>query len=516
MNDRRDDTLKNSMAALNRALTSITSTTAMTADKPTSSQPREPAAPQSPNIRINQQADPKLIDVLKKVAESLKPMTLNRPPNVLDKTSAFPFPNQLPQPVTLPKTLPQPPQQQQTPTPKTPSMPTGPMPVAPTQRTKDVNQTGALPSVQEFMASLIKAVRAGIEKQEAVKPAPSWRERLFGTEAKPGVTEKEKTEKVNEAKTRVAKAEETVKNLPKKVERQEIKVAQAQDAYDRLPDNSKRKERAKVRLEKAQEGLTEVKEKMQAAPEALKSAKAALGQAEGMEVGKEAMPGMVGNLVGDLKKEGAGGMAGAMKMKDGLGKIAGGAGKDSAGASLGGMAEAAGGAAGMVAGAVGGPAGSAFVGGLTKMATVTFEAVDKLRGWADTLHESNMRFKEFSAAMANVAANQEVREMMLSQERGDRRAGSAGKLADAKQDLTETLAPLFDSIDNLTGDIMTEVITILNKVLKPVVEIATTVVKWFTWSTEEKVEEMDVRMPEWIESSIADDFTENIEGFNKW
>lgn len=530
MSGPRDDTLKKAQTKLSNLLTSLTSATAMTPERPTSSPVREPGDPQSPTIRVEkQQADPKLIDVLNRLASSLKMPFPNQTPNMLGKSAAFPFPNQLPQPVTLPPTPPGPnqqtptpklptpqgPQQVATPAPKLPVMSQGPMPVAATP-TKDDNRTGALPTVQEMMTLLTRAMKDGLKKQEdAAKTAPTWREKIFGTAAKEGPTEQEKTERVKAAKAKVVEAEEAVKTLPKKVERHEGKVAQAQDSYDNLPEG-KRKERAKVRLEKAQEGMSEVKAKMQSAPEALKSAKDALGKAEGLGVGKDAVPGMVGNLTGDLKQEGAGGMAGLMKMKEGAGKVLSGAGKDSAGATLGGTASAVGGGVGMAVGAMGGgPVGAAVVGGLTKLATASFEAVDKLRGWADTLHESNMRFKEFSAAMAQVAANQEVREMQESQRRGDRRSGAAEKLADAKQDLNETLSPIFDAFDNIISTGLTEVIKVVTfgvQLLKRIVDPA----EIFFGKQNDKDAGTEVTVPDWIESSIRDDFDNNTKNFNNW
>lgn len=79
-----------------------------------------------------------------------------------------------------------------------------------------------------------------------------------------------------------------------------------------------------------------------------------------------------------------------------------------------------------------------------KLAARGFESIEKLRKWNEELHESNMQFAEWSGAMAAVQARQEVRDILLSKQRGDNRAESAEALAKSKHDLNETLAPSED------------------------------------------------------------------------
>ncbi len=108
--------------------------------------------------------------------------------------------------------------------------------------------------------------------------------------------------------------------------------------------------------------------------------------------------------------------------------------------------------AGNVAGMVGGPIGMA-AGGLLKLGGAAFKAIESLRAWGDKLHEANMKFAEFSASMTQVQVEQEIREMYLSQERGERRADSARRLAESKSALDRKLAPLEDMVANFQNDI---------------------------------------------------------------
>ncbi len=58
-----------------------------------------------------------------------------------------------------------------------------------------------------------------------------------------------------------------------------------------------------------------------------------------------------------------------------------------------------------------------------------FEAVEALRKFSDQLQQANFKFAEFSAAMALAQVNQEIRDIHLSRERGDRRSKSADYLS---------------------------------------------------------------------------------------
>jgi hypothetical protein len=61
------------------------------------------------------------------------------------------------------------------------------------------------------------------------------------------------------------------------------------------------------------------------------------------------------------------------------------------------------------------------------------DSLNKLKTWSDQLSDANLKFKEFSAAMAGVGARQEIRDIEYSQARGEARARSAEALAEGRQ-----------------------------------------------------------------------------------
>ena len=119
---------------------------------------------------------------------------------------------------------------------------------------------------------------------------------------------------------------------------------------------------------------------------------------------------------------------------------------------------------GSIMGAVGGPVGQ--VGMLfAKLAEKTLVAVDFMQKYADSLHKVNMQFAEFSGSMAAVKAQQEVRDMQLSQERGERRANSAEYLAKGKSELARSTSQGEDfmgRLNNYGGGILARLGTIIN------------------------------------------------------
>lgn len=73
------------------------------------------------------------------------------------------------------------------------------------------------------------------------------------------------------------------------------------------------------------------------------------------------------------------------------------------------------------------------------------KATDKLKEWGNSLHDNNMRFAEFSGAMAAVQARDEMRQIAINRERGDRLAPSAEYNAQAKSRLERTAAKSEDA-----------------------------------------------------------------------
>ena len=108
---------------------------------------------------------------------------------------------------------------------------------------------------------------------------------------------------------------------------------------------------------------------------------------------------------------------------------------------------------------------------LSKLGEAGMEAVGTLRKWTDSLNQANMKFAEFSGAMSAVQARQQVRDILLSQERGGRRAESAELLAQGKNSLDRGMAPFEDKWAELKG----RYLAVMTQQLGDILQIAT---KW--------------------------------------
>ncbi len=86
--------------------------------------------------------------------------------------------------------------------------------------------------------------------------------------------------------------------------------------------------------------------------------------------------------------------------------------------------------------------------GFTDLGGAVFKSIEKLRDWTDGLHKSNMQFAEFSASMASVSAETEMRRVRFSQRRGDARAETARDLSEARDRLSRGFAPFEDVMKN--------------------------------------------------------------------
>ncbi len=92
--------------------------------------------------------------------------------------------------------------------------------------------------------------------------------------------------------------------------------------------------------------------------------------------------------------------------------------------------------------------------GIGKVVEALSDSIEHLRRWNEMLHEGNMRFAEFSGSMAAVQARQELRDIQLQMERGERRAKSAEMLAQSRQALEKAAAPLEDAWNDVVSHIM--------------------------------------------------------------
>ncbi len=85
---------------------------------------------------------------------------------------------------------------------------------------------------------------------------------------------------------------------------------------------------------------------------------------------------------------------------------------------------------------------------LGKLSKAVGDNAENMRAWGKNLHESNMEFAEFSGGMAAVGARQMVRDILLSQQRGNRRAATAEYEASGKHELEKAFAPFEDLFAN--------------------------------------------------------------------
>jgi len=108
------------------------------------------------------------------------------------------------------------------------------------------------------------------------------------------------------------------------------------------------------------------------------------------------------------------------------------------------------------------PAVGLAIAGIGTLGTVAFGSVEMLRSWSRELHNANLQFAEFSGAMARVEVEQFQREAQESRRRGDRRAGSARVLAEARR-INDTL--LFNPATDLVARIANISLAMLNNLI---------------------------------------------------
>lgn len=107
----------------------------------------------------------------------------------------------------------------------------------------------------------------------------------------------------------------------------------------------------------------------------------------------------------------------------------------------------------------GGPVGLT-IGAVTKLGAGLAKSVEKLRDWNEGLHKANMAFAEFSGQMTTVQVEQQIRDMQLSRERGDRRADSARFLAESKSSLDRKFSvyeDAFAKVSNYTAGALSKI-----------------------------------------------------------
>lgn len=123
--------------------------------------------------------------------------------------------------------------------------------------------------------------------------------------------------------------------------------------------------------------------------------------------------------------------------------------------------------------------------GIEKVAKFTaglMEAVDKLKIWTRQLHEGNMKYAEFSPHMRGVQIRQMMWDIAMSREKGEARAASAEKLAEAMRKVEYRLAPIENYLSNILSETWAE---ILNDTVVPLLEAIKEVLKSLNLDTKE-------------------------------
>lgn len=118
---------------------------------------------------------------------------------------------------------------------------------------------------------------------------------------------------------------------------------------------------------------------------------------------------------------------------------------------------------------------------VAKFGDVVLKSIDKLEKWNDGLKQANFQFAEFSGSMASVKAQSDARQIQLSQERGERRAWTAGLQAEAADNLEKETAifkDAFSGAKDLVSFGLTSITSLAVKSLKEVTGIAALEAKW--------------------------------------
>jgi hypothetical protein len=94
------------------------------------------------------------------------------------------------------------------------------------------------------------------------------------------------------------------------------------------------------------------------------------------------------------------------------------------------------------------------------------ESVDNLRRFDREIITASFRFGEFSAAMAAVEGQQEVRDIDIGMRKGDAQADSTAKLAEAMSELNETVLPFENQFANFKNEVLTNVTKLATEFIK--------------------------------------------------
>lgn len=200
-------------------------------------------------------------------------------------------------------------------------------------------------------------------------------------------------------------------------------------------------EEAQAKVERAKAKVEGTQRRGEAAPARLEAAKVAYSKAQDdLEAAQNPMNKAMAAF--SVFKEGIG--ANSAGFKAGVGGIS--AAFSSAAKGEGG--QAIGDLLGGLAGALGGVAGAA-----TGVIGAYFTTGQKLKDFGAAIDSANLKFAEFSAAMATVQAKATIRDIQLSQRRGDRMAPYAEKQVQTQKDFEAEWSEYEDAAMAFFGDL---------------------------------------------------------------
>lgn len=229
--------------------------------------------------------------------------------------------------------------------------------------------------------------------------------------------------------------------LDKKEATEELETAEAEYTQADASGDPDKIRAAQAKVEKAKAKVAKVEAKGESAPSRLEKAQEAFGRAQ-EDLERTSNPINKANAAFNVFKEGigansAGFKAGMGGISNAMQSISQGKGSEAIGDLLGGLAGALGGVAGAATGLIG----------------AYFTIGQKLKDFGASIDNANLRFAEFSASMAEVKAKATIRDIEISQKRGERMAPYADKQVETQKDFEEAWSEYEDAAMAFFGDV---------------------------------------------------------------
>jgi hypothetical protein len=229
--------------------------------------------------------------------------------------------------------------------------------------------------------------------------------------------------------------------LDKKEATEELETAEAEYTQADASGDPDKIRAAQAKVEKAKAKVAKVEAKGESAPSRLEKAQEAFGRAQ-EDFDRTTNPINKANAAFNVFKEGigansAGFKAGMGGISNAMQSISQGKGSEAIGDLLGGLAGALGGVAGAATGLIG----------------AYFTIGQKLKDFGASIDNANLKFAEFSASMAEVKAKATIRDIEISQKRGERMAPYADKQVETQKNFEEAWSEYEDAAMAFFGDV---------------------------------------------------------------